>query len=144
MREGGRLLHAACTILMVSMGQPSDKLADQPPWTKIFSDFAFLLKMPAGYRHHFQGEIMSHVKKEFCRRMLETLIASRRHLQTRKTYYRITKTGCSVTLSCKTRSCKHKFKSTFDKFGDARVTEEDECIPLCENVIGQITFCAGE
>jgi hypothetical protein len=106
------------------------------------SDFAFLLKMPAGYRHHFQGEDITVEKMEFCRRMLETLIANRRHLQTHKTYNRITKAGCSVTLNCKTRACPHKFKSHFDKFGDARVIEVNQCIPLCINVTGPITYCA--
>jgi hypothetical protein len=97
--------------------------------------------MSAGYRHHFQGEDMSDEKMEFCRRMLETLLASRRHLQTRKSYSRITQNGCSVTFNCKTRLCKHKFKSHFEKFGDARVTEEGQCIPQCVNVIGEILFC---
>ena len=59
----------------------------------------------------------------FCTRMFEVLLGSKLNFQTRKTYDKSNKWGCTISLNFSTTKCPHKYQAHFDKEGDAAIFE---------------------
>ena len=97
--------------------------------------------MPAPYRAHFDKEYIYDTELKFCTRIFEVLLASKLNFETKKTYNGSNKKGCTITLNCSEKKCRHKYRANFDKEGDATIIEFNKCIPSCQNCLVEVSNC---